>query len=533
MKKFIILSLAGVLIFALGATVHAQAPKLEFKVSGYIDAQTFWTMNVPPRNTSAGLYAVTYPGSRFYPPGSGALTGYKTGSYNKEVAYWDSRAVLKMDMVMGPNLSGTIMFEIDSARGGSTWSPFLGNGREANTFGGWTTDRTAVEVKNVYIDVGIPYFGIPVPMTVRVGAQPIGVRPQMLVYSDGFGVTGGIKIDPVMIIPIYAKPLEGLDFAADDCDVYGLHVNAKLGTFTVGGYGLWYNMNTYPFYVAAPVAGLPAALTPVVQGTYQAHMTWLGFYADGKAGPLNINWDLVFDWGSVNSSHVTYAPQVDYFGWATRAKIDFPWEKFNFGVVGMYASGSDAQSTSTSGLPGSRTNKNTLSHRATGYVVPPGSEQDTNNQESIVVYAMESGASGGCGIAESNNNSQLNRGAFGGTWFAKLYGSAKLTPWYKITLQGLYIGDTTTHGNTLGSAVKYNGTNIPYLRDNSSIGFELDLINEIWIYQNLRLFIGGGVLWAGSALDVSRNINTTANPIYLNSGPSTPWAIRTRLIYTF
>jgi hypothetical protein len=146
---------------------------------------------------------------------------------------------------------------------------------------------------------------------------------------------------------------------------------------------------------------------------------------------------------------------------------------------------------------------------------------------------MESGASGVPGIAANKNNGAVSRGGFGGTWFAKLYGSAKLTPWYKITLQGLYIGDTTTHGNTLGSAVKYNGTNIPYLRDNSSIGFELDLINEIWIYQNLRWFIGGGVLWAGSALDVSRNINTTANPIYLNSGPSTPWAIRTRLIYTF
>ena len=546
MKKFIILSLAGVLIFALGATVYAQAPKLEFKVSGYIDAQTFWTMNVPPRYTSAGLYGVTYPGSRFYPPGSGALTGYKTGSYNKEVAFWDSRAVLKMDMVMGPNLSGTIMFEIDTSRGGSTWSPYLGNGREANTVGGWSADRTAVEVKNIYIDFGLPYFGIPVPMTVRVGAQPIGVRPNMLVYTDGFGVTGGIKIDPVLIIPIYAKPLEGLDFAADDCDVYGLHVNAKLGTFTVGGYGLWYNMNTYPFFVNAPVAGLPTPLTPVVQGTYQASMYWLGVYADGKAGPVNINFDFVYDFGKVESKLGLPYPKVDYQGWAIRTKIDFPWEKFNFGVVGMYASGSDAQDTSTGGLPGQLVGwgtggaaaagpywGNRYSKKVTGYVVPPGSEQDTNNYESIVVYGMESGASGGIGIAENTNYSQVSKGAFGGTWFAKLYGSAKLTPWYKVTLQGLYIGDTTTHGNTFGSAVKYPGTSYPYLKDNGSIGWELDLINEIYIYRNLRWFIGGGVLWAGSALDVSRNVNTTANPIYLNARPSTPWAIRTRLVYTF
>jgi len=69
-----------------------------------------------------------------------------------------------------------------------------------------------------------------------------------------------------------------------------------------------------------------------------------------------------------------------------------------------------------------------LTRRVTGYVVPPGSEQDTNNQESVVVYGMESGASGGAGIAENANYNQVNRGAFGGTWFAKLYGSAKLTP---------------------------------------------------------------------------------------------------------
>ncbi len=36
--------------------------------------------------------------------------------------------------------------------------------REANNFGAWTTDRTAVEVKNIYIDVGLPYFGIPGPL---------------------------------------------------------------------------------------------------------------------------------------------------------------------------------------------------------------------------------------------------------------------------------------------------------------------------------------------------------------------------------
>jgi len=44
--------------FCSGATTYAQAPKLEFRVSGFIDAQTFWNRNVPPFyfNLSAGIY---------------------------------------------------------------------------------------------------------------------------------------------------------------------------------------------------------------------------------------------------------------------------------------------------------------------------------------------------------------------------------------------------------------------------------------------------------------------------------------------
>jgi hypothetical protein len=453
---------------------------------------------------------------------------------------------------MGPNLSGTIQFEIDSNLWGSGpngTSSAAGGFREAGGVGYWSTDRTAVEVKNVYIDVGLPYFGIPVPITVRVGAQPIGIRPHILVYTDGMGVTAAAKIDPVQLSFIYAKPVEGLTWASDDSDVYALQANAKLGTITVGGYGLWYNMNTYPFWVASAwVTGgnttIPAGLYPQINGTMRATMYWFGAYVDGKAGPVNLNFDFVYDYGKVAQRLTTVpARDVNYSGWSTRLKVDFPWEKFNFGVVGMYATGSDANKTSVSGLPGTTVANGalgfgpygaTMTSKVSGYVVPPGSEQGPVNSESMVVYGMEAGATGGAGLAENANYNQLSRGAFGGTWFAKLYGSAKLTPWYKVTLQGLYIGDTTKHGNSLGSAVKYPGTTNPQLRDNSEIGWELDLINEIWIYNNLRFMFGGGILWNGGALDLSRNVAPAgAAPVYWNARPSTPWAVRTRLIYTF
>ena len=530
MKKLTVLFLAGILILAFGASGYGQAPKLEFRASGFIDTQTFLDVNVPQRNTAAGLYATF--GSNANYGFTGAPLFAPTNGLDHTAAYWESRAHLKFDASMGPNLSGTIFFEIDAAPWGSGWTTGIGLGREANTLGGWSTDRTAVEVKNIYIDFGLPYFGIPVPITVRVGAQPIGVRPHIAVYSDGAGVTGGIKIDPVLIAPIYAKPLEGNNFQADDVDVYGLNVNAKLGTFTVGGYGLYYQMNSYPLWVTQPtgIAGFPTALPPVAPGSNKANAWWWGAYVDGKAGPVDINFDFVYDYGTVSSgpnATRTHYPKVQYQGWATRTKIEYPWEKFSFGVVGMYATGPDTRRTSVTGLPGSLTNTGVLSSRVSGYVIPPGSEQDTGNNESIVVYGTENGASGGIGIAKNSNYAAMCRGGFGGTWFAKLYGSIKATPWYKITLQGLYVGDTTKNGNTLGNALKFPGTGSTLLKDDKDIGFELDLVNEFQIYNNLRFYVGAGYLWAGDALDLRRGTSFT------NFSPKNPWALRTRLQYTF
>ncbi len=42
MRKLTVLSLAGLLILAFSAVGYAQAPKLEFRASGFIDTQTFW-----------------------------------------------------------------------------------------------------------------------------------------------------------------------------------------------------------------------------------------------------------------------------------------------------------------------------------------------------------------------------------------------------------------------------------------------------------------------------------------------------------
>ena len=52
MKKLTVISLAALMIFAFGATAYAQV-KLDFRASGSIDAQTHYSVNVPPLNPTA------------------------------------------------------------------------------------------------------------------------------------------------------------------------------------------------------------------------------------------------------------------------------------------------------------------------------------------------------------------------------------------------------------------------------------------------------------------------------------------------
>jgi hypothetical protein len=296
-------------------------------------------------------------------------------------------------------------------------------------------------------------------------------------------------------------------------------------------------MGTYPLFAPsynwitnAPYIYPPTFYQlPTIAGTQKSNMWWLGAYAEGKAGPVDFNFDFVYDFGQ-EMSELTPVPHVNYQGFATRLNVEYPWEKFKFGVTGMYASGDDTRHTSSNGFAGDPTSVGTLSKHVSGYQNPPGSEQPPINSESVVVYGMEAGATGGYGIAEQNNYGWMNRGGFGGTWFAKLYAQQKITPWLKLTAQALYVGDTTIHGDTLGNPLKLNGQ----LRDDQTIGVELDLMTDIQIYRNLRLWLGYGYLFAGPALDINPGFLTpTGVRVFKNTTPENPWAFRTRLIYTF
>jgi hypothetical protein len=426
---------------------------------------------------------------------------------------------LKFDAIMGKELSGTIFFEADSSYFGDYPGQTGLYAPARNSFGVWGGDNASLEIKNIYFDVAVPY--IPVPTTVRFGLQPFGMRSNMFMYVDGTGVTVSSKIDPVQITAYWAKLLEGKQANGDDADMYGLSISGKIDTFTIGGYGYYFDMRTYPLN-----AGYTAPNTPPPYGStansIASKMYWLGLYADGKMGPVNLNFDFVYDNGWVKKQIADQ--KVNYAGWASRLKIDYPWEAFNFGFVAAYGSGADANKTNTTGLPGAAVANPgaapATSSKVGSYVVPIGSETGSFNEGEVLTASYING--GFTGINYSGASYTMTRGSMGGLWLAKLYGAYKVTPDFKMTLQGLYYGDTTKNGNTFGNARDADGLT---LKNSSNIGFELDLINEWQIYKNLNFKFGGGVLWAGSALSFWNGVD--------NEKPNTPWIIVTNLTYSF
>lgn len=506
MKKFVVLSLVGLMIMAFAATSYAQ---IDFKAYGGLFAGT-----VMKRNFGASSGNITsYFGGDYAPNG---------GAWNKTESFFSSYANIFFEWNAGKEVKGVFNIETCNYYSGRNTTPWPGvQGAEFDT-GLWNTRVGQTRLRTAYIQFGVPYIGIPVPMNISAGIIPMAVRPAFaFALTEGAGVQLDIKPDPVSISLAWGKMAEGKTAVADDSNHYSLEARAKVGPATVGGYLIHQDMNTYPIAYDPVSYGRPSS-------NYEASMWWLGAYMDGKLGPVNVNLDFAIDTGKVKGDAPDYynVRKVKYRGWAGQAKITYPWDKFAFGAVLSYFSGADLKKTSRGGFPGDSP-ANGLGYstsRVGSFVYPAGSNQWVVWAESL--FLSGNFASIICipqGMPAQMWSTRLSRGATGGTWIAKISASANLTPWYKATLWGLYIGDTTKNGNTLGNAVKYSGR----LRDDKTIGWELSLIQDITIYKNLVFTVATGMLFAGDALD--QQISGT----YLNKSPKNPWIFTTKLAYNF
>ena len=550
MKKFVVLSLISFLILAFGATVYGQekAPVLEFKASGWMDVVTEYSRNViqPGAGTSAtggtstndvvygappndylpyykvaatsgttvttkspttGDVALTGPDANseylVYRPGKAATTA-KGGSFDNKEAVIYSRGRLKFDALMGKEMSGTFQFEFDSTRWGERVP--AGSTAQRNYSGFWgVADRSSLELKHMYFSFGLPW--IPVPTTIQAGIQPIGIRPAVFMSTDGPGITAAFKVDPATIKLIWAKALEGKDWAADDDDVYAIEANAKIQTFTIGGYWALFNWNSYPAALEG-TAGFPA---------YRSDVWWAGLYLDGKLGPVNLNFDFIYDDGKIEARGSNPPKDVDISGWGAKLNVGFPWEKLLFGFTSTYGSGADQKKTAGKPLPGAVTPWGTKTTKVGAFLVPGGTEGSNTN--ALVVD--------GGGINRGNSGFEPacdyhGRSGFGGLWINKLYAGFTVSPEFNTRIEGMYIRDETKNGNTIGNAVTSAGKP----RDDSDVGWEIDWYNTLAIYKNLSFQFGGGILFAGDAMDYQASATT-------NNSPKNPWIVVTNLTYSF
>ena len=532
MKKFTVLTLIGLLILAFGVTAYSQekAPVLEFKASGFIDAISEYNRNVPQAAlagySNGGTSGDTLFGAMtsVYLPSVGGLNDK---AFDKKQAYMETRGRLRFDAILGKEMSGTFFFEIDSTRWGEVTPTYMAH---RNYAGAWTTaDRAAVEVKNMFLTFAVP--AVPIPVTVQAGIHPLYIRPGVFLATDGPGVTAAAKIDPATIKLMWFKALENQDYSADDVDFYGLEAFTKIDAVTIGGYVVNINANTYPIGGNATLGTAPVDFQPATYAfsnvDYRADMWYLGLYLDGKLGPVNVNFDFSADRGKAEDRRdaLVRVSDVKYRGFLGRLKVDYPWEKFNFGVVGIYGSGADQSKTSNNGAPGSTVADPTsgttaVSTKVGAYVVPPGTEGGAGDSlilagNGINRMATQYGSAAGA---------RFTRAPLGGLWIGKLYGSVKVTPDYKLTIEAYYVGDTTKSGNTIGTARKADNVT---KRDDKDIGWEIDVLNEIQIYKNLKWGIGLGVLFAGDAMDYW--VSTADG----NVSPKSPFALTTNLTYSF
>ncbi len=471
MKKFLTIAAVAVFILTLAAATYA----VDFKASGFIRVRPTVALN------TNGAHLAT------------------NAAFDKSAAYVDERFRLQMQLVANEDLYGVIYIEGDS----SQWGEVAG-GR--NAIGSWGSDRPGIEAKQFYIDFNVPGIKDTVPTNLRVGMQWFAIRSHVFMGIDAPGIRLRTDVGPVRVYLNWLKAAEGNTWQShDETDLYAARVVLNLPDFPVkpGMFVAYWNGNDYPL-----VAGTQ---------NQRADFYWVGVNADGKVGPASFQADFVYVSGDVDRTSAGLQDR-EYAGWVFYADANLPVAMMTVGGTFMYATGDDV--TDATAAAGD------LEHD--GYVVPPATEGNPNNMSQVF---WQGATNDGIWIARGGNTAGMARTSgtqvmpryWGGLWTIKGYASIKPLDWLKVSGYAMYIGDTTSDGNTVGNAVTAAG--LP--EDDDYIGIEVGAIADMKVYKELTYSVGVGYLFAGDAMDSYTGVGT------VNDTADDPWAILTQLIYKF
>jgi hypothetical protein len=408
------------------------------------------------------------------------------------------------------DLYGVLGFNMSSSRWGEA-----GNEPDGTTSGAWyranadDSGALSVLINDAYIDFRIPPK---LPIWMRIGVQPFVIRPWLVVNTTGPGIQLRTMIDPIKlsITGGWAKKWEGYDWDTDDIDAFFGDIAMPIGPVRVGGF-VWYEDHGV---WGGTIGVFPHGVYPDSGARDQAHLYWFGLYADGKIGPVGLQFDFVYNGGDIDyDADWSGLVDQDIDAWVIRGVLDVsPMPRLTVGVGALYATGMDLDDPDD----------------IEEYQSVNGPEGFGRQQGLPALQDFLLLTDGCMGIVPFRGPGVSFTGgpvSIGGLWYVRGFVNYMATDWLRLVANFGWIGDTRDGGNKLGTAV--DPTTTTGLRDDDDVGFEMDFGFNIQLYKNLQWGIAFGYLFAGDALDQYNPVTNT------NDNPADPWAITSAILYTF
>jgi hypothetical protein len=505
MKKILMIALA----LGLAVVLAAPAMATDWSARGHIFVGGAIHEVVPPAGPPQYPAYFVWGIPFFAPTGLPVNPLNPNGdAWNDTMAWMRMGANLTITARQSEDLYGVLGFNMSSSRWGE-W----GAETDATAAGSWyrahgdDSGSWSVLINDMYIDFRIPPK---LPIWMRIGAQPFVIRPWLVVNTVGPGITLRTTIDPIKlsINAGWAKKWEGFDWDCDDVDAFFGDIAIPIGPVRVGGF-IWYEdhgtflLNTHPL-LAYPDSGQRDT----------AQIYWFGFYADGKIGPVGMQFDFVYNGGDIewDDQWSGPAPGTDIEAWVVRGTLDIsPMPRLLVGIGGLYATGQDLDP-----------NENDI----TEYQSVNGPEGYGRQQGLPALQDFLLLTDGVMGIVPFRGPGVSFIGgpvSVGGVWYVRGFAQYMATDWLRLVANFGWIGDTRDEGNKFGTAT--DPTTISGLRDDDDVGFEMDFGFNVQLYKNLQWGVAFGYMFGGDALEQWDGTN--------NQDPHDPWAITSAILYTF
>lgn len=439
-------------------------------------------------------------------------------------SYVASRARLIFTLRASEDLYGVFGFKMDYHQWGAqpTWGSggLAGAGQGPGSYYAQVGGQVrGIEIQNVFIDFRVPPK---LPIWLRVGMQPIFERGWVFACFDAPGITMRVNIDPIKlaITGYYLKVLDdssnatavnGMWSSIYGGELYGVDaaIPVSMGPVHIrpGMFFFYQDLRTNGLAWATPI-GPPVTLGYLFNpaDTDAMKFFWLGFFIDGKVGPINTQLDFIYNGGTID--RITF-PDQHINSFLFRGQFSYVFKKLEFGVGGMYVRGEDSDGYSMQSffLPG-------------GFY---GSECYPVLGDFLVWTDgwMGTSAFPGPGIGD------VPKMYMPGFWDVRGFAYYNVFDWMKIGVNIGYIGDTVSGAGLYGQPQDAVGTDG---NDDSSIGWEFDVGLGLQIYKNLSLNSGFGYLVAHKALSLGVGEPAPRGPA---GRPNDPWVIKSLLMYTF